>query len=546
LHVTAEGLRESETAEARTMLVLLSCSVAAVLLVASVNVANLLLGQSRARTREFAVRAALGGRAGRLTRQIVTDSLALSAFGGLAGLTLAPALTRAFIALYPGRLPRVEEIAFDWQVAAAGVVITAVAGILAAVPTARRASRIDLTTDLSTGGRGTSRRQGHTGPLLIASQVALSLALLFASGLLVQTLRSLVTIDPGFRTAGITTFQVVTPPARYRTAADIDAYFARVDEALRALPGVADVATSSEMPYNGNSASDVFIMEERGDLKRDNPQARFAMVSPSYWRLLGSPLARGRAFAEDDDRDAPRVAIVNEALAARYYPGQDPVGRRIQFNRETWQIVGVSTSMRMAALATPSQPQLYLPAAQNTRSGRYVLVKAAGEAPPRLGDLRQVMRKIDPTIAMTDVATLDDRTAEARAPERFRAVLFSTLGVIALVLSSLGIYSVLAEAVERQARDIGIRLALGEAQARVRRRVVGSALGAVGIGTVAGLGLAMLAGRSLAGVLVGIDGWHLPTLVATTATLLAVAAAAAYAPAHRASRLDPLQVLRRD
>lgn len=544
LQINIERLKDAETRDARAMLVLLSLAVTAVLLVACVNVANLLLGHARARSREFAVRAALGGRSARIRRQILTESLTLSAAGGLIGLAVAPVLTRALVALYPGRLPRLEEIAFDWRVAMAGLAVTAGAGVIAGLPTARRAGRVDLTRDLRDGGRGASGGRGHVGRLLIASQVALSLALLFASGLLVQTFRALVTIDPGFEAAGVTTFSLVAPQARYRTAPEIDAYFARVDEALRALPGVADVATSSEMPYNGNSASDVFIMEERGDLKHDNPHVRLAMVSPSYWRLLNAPTRSGRTFTPDDGANAPRVAVVNDALADRYYPGQDPVGRRIQFNRETWQIVGVVASMRMSAIAAPAQPELYLPAAQNTRSGRYVLVRAAGTAPPPIADIRRAVNGVDATIAMTEVATLEDRTVEALAPERFRAILFSSLGLIAMVLSSLGIYSVLSEAVQRQRREIGIRMALGEAQGQVRRRVIVSALATVGIGAAAGTILAIAVGQSLEGLLVGVEAWHLPTFAATAGILGGVAVLAAYVPARRASLVDPLVALR--
>lgn len=324
LKLRLEGLRTVETQDARAMLLLLSVAVATVLLIACVNIANLLLGHSHSRTREFAVRAALGGRTGRLRRQVLTESLALSAIGGVIGMLLAPLLVRALTALYPGRLARLEEIVFDWRVALAGLVITAAAGVLAGLPTARRASGINLIRDLRQGGRGVTEGRGMVGRLLIGSQVALSLALLFASVLLVQTLQKLATTDPGFESSNVMTFQVVAPPARYPGADDIQRYFTRVDEAVRALPGVADVATSSDMPYTGNRASDVFVMRERGDLGRDNPQVRLAMVSPTFWNVMGSPIKSGRAFTRADTSSAPNVVIVNEALAERYYPDRIP------------------------------------------------------------------------------------------------------------------------------------------------------------------------------------------------------------------------------
>ena len=544
--LTLEGLRQAETRDARAMLILLSVAVATVLLIACVNIANLLLGHAHARSREFAVRAALGGRTSRLRRQILTESLALSSIGGLIGIALAPVLVHAVTTLYPGRLARLDEIVFDWRVAMVGLVVTTVAGALAGWPTARRAARVNLIRDLRQGGRAVTDGSGLGGRLLIGSQVALSLALLFASMLLVQTLRTLAVTHPGFNESSVMSFQVTAPSARYPTAGDIARYYSRLSDALRALPGVFDVATSSDLPYTGNRSGDVFIMKERGDLGHDNPQVRLAMVSPAFWNVMGVPITAGRAFTKDDRNGAPNVVVVNEALADRYYPGQNPVGRRIEFNREEWEIVGVAGSMRMTSVAGLPEPELYFPAEQNVRAGRYVLVRSLGEAAPSLAGIRRAMGEVDPTIAMTEIATLEERTRRATAPERFRAVLFTSLGVIALVLSSLGIYGVLADSVTQKTREIGIRLALGEGQPAVKWRIVGSAFRTVLVGTVVGVGLAVAAGRWLTRFLVGVDPWNVPALFATVAVLSAVALAAAYVPARRASRVDPLVALRLD
>ena len=541
-----EGLRRAETRDARAMLILLSVAVATVLLIACVNIANLLLGHAHARSREFAVRAALGGRTSRLRRQVLTESLALSSIGGLIGIALAPMLVRALIALYPGRLARLDEIVFDWRVALAGLMVTTIAGVLAGLPTARRAAGINLIRDLRQGGRAATEGRGLVGRLLIASQVALSLALLFASVLLVQTLRTLAVTDPGFEASSVMSFQVTAPSARYPKAADIARYYSRVDDALRALPGVVDVATASDMPYTGNRSGDAFIMKERGDLGHDNPQVRIAIVSPAFWSVMGAPITSGRAFTRDDRDGAPNVVVVNKALADRYYPGQNPVGRRIEFNREEWEIVGVAGSMRMTSVAASPEPELYFPAEQNMRAGRYILVRSKGEASATLADIRRAMRDVDATIAMTEIATLEERTRRAMAPERFRAVLFTSLGVIALVLSSLGIFGVLADSVTQKTREIGIRMALGEGQPAVKWRIVGSAFRSVLAGTVVGIGLAIAAGRWLTRFLVGVDPWNLPALLATVAVLSLVALAAAYIPARRASRVDPLVALRLD
>lgn len=546
LRFWTESLRAGETRDARSMLVLMTLAVAAVLLIACVNVANVLLGHSQARTREFAVRAALGGRTWRLRWQIFVESVTMSVAGGGIGLLLAPVLTRVFLSLYPGRLPRVDEVVFNWQVVLAGVVLTLVAALITGVPLARRVASLSLSNDLRQGSRGYSAGGRWAGRLLITSQVALSLTLAFASVLLLKTMEATLSADRGFRAESVSTLQVSAPPARYRTAEAIDDYFARVTEGLAALPGVAGVATSSDVPYNGNMSTDVFVMEERGDLGPANPFVRVSVVSPTFWEVMGTPILSGRPFVATDLGTMPKVAIVNAAAVEKFYGGEDPVGRRITFNRETWTIVGVSAAVRMTTAEQPAEPQLYLAATQVTRSARYLVVRSVGAEAPAITDIRRVLAQVDPTIPPIDVATLEERVRLITAPQRFRAVLMTTLGVIALGLSALGIYGVLADTVARRTREIGIRLALGQSHGQVRRQVMVQSLATVGAGVVVGSGLALLAGDALSGVLVGVDGRQLPLLVAVAALLTAIAALASYLPARRASRVNPIVALRQE
>ncbi len=546
LQYWSESLREGETRDARSMLGLMTMAVITVLLIASVNVANVLLGHSQTRVREFAVRAALGGRTFRLRRQILTESLTLSVVGGAMGLLMAPALTRALLTLYPGRLPRMEEVAFDWRVVLVGGTLTVLAAVIAGLPLARRVSTLHLSRDLRQSGRGYSRGRALGGRVLVASQVALALALAFSSALLVKTMRTLVTTDPGFRASSVSTFQVTAPQARYPTSGAIDGYFDRAAAAISALPGVVGVATSTDMPYTGNMTSDVFTMRERGDLGPNNPQVRVSVVSDSFWDVMGASIVAGRAFAPTDLPTAPRVVIINTAAADKYYPGEDPVGREIDFNLQTWTIVGVAGSVRMASVAAPAEPQLYLPSRQFPRSSRYLIVRAAGAVPPAVPELRRALAEVDPTIPPIDVATLDERVRRVTAPERFRAVLVTALGVLALGLSALGIYGVLADTVARQTREIGIRLALGESDRHVRRRVMTDALLTVAAGVAVGTGLALSAGSALSHLLTGVDGTQPMMLLGVAVLLTAIAAAASYLPARRASRISPLVALRHD
>ncbi|GMV23645.1 MAG: hypothetical protein AMXMBFR57_35940 [Acidimicrobiia bacterium] len=261
---------------------------------------------------------------------------------------------------------------------------------------------------------------------------------------------------------------------------------------------------------------------------------------------MGTPILSGRPFAASDLGSSPKVAIVNAAAVERFYGGEDPVGRRISYNRETWTIVGVSGAVRMTSAEQPAEPQLYLAATQVTRSARYLVVRSVGAEAPAITDIRRVLAKVDPTIPPIDVATLEERVRLITAPQRFRAVLMTTLGVIALGLSALGIYGVLADTVARRTREIGIRLALGQSHGQVRRQVMVQSLATVGAGVVVGSGLALLAGDALSGVLLGVDGRQLPLLVAVAALLTGIAALASYLPARRASRVNPISALRQE
>jgi putative ABC transport system permease protein len=529
------------------MLGMLSVAVAAVMLVACVNVTNLLLGHAEARSGEFAVRAALGGGSWRLQRQILTECSALAVVGGAVGLAVTPALIRTLLKFYPDPLPRVGEIGLDAGVLVAGICVALVAGVVATVPIIRRALSRDLSRDLRQGGRtGSIRGRQRTGRLLIASQVAMSVALLFAATLLLRTFHTLQTTNPGFASGNMTTFQVIAPSARYPTLGDAQTYLRDADQALLALPGVRAIAAASEMPYTGNADWEPFVIREHGDHGRDNPQVRVATVSPNYWDMLGVPVRSGRVFLPSDTYASPRVVVVNDTLAARFYPGQEAVGRLIEFNKQTWQIIGVVGAMRMLTVAEPPEPELYLSSQQDLQRGWYMIVKSHGPIAPPLPDIRRALRSVDPTIAVTEGMTMEARVARAVAPQRFRATLVMSLCAIALVLSAVGIYGVIADAVSRQTREIGIRLALGLDHTRVRRGVLRSALWTAGSGAMIGAGLAVLAGKGLAGYLIGVRPDDPVALGGSVLVLAIWAAGAAFFPARRASRIDPLVALRHE
>ena len=543
-----QPLREAVVGSVQSMLELLAAAVAAVLLIACVNIANLILGRAQSRSREFAVRSALGGSPSRVRRQVVTESLVLAAIGGAGGVALAPVLTHALISVYPDALPRADEIGISAPVILVAVVATLAAGVLSAFPTARRVARLDLADDLRDGGRsGGGRRDRRVGRALVITQVAASLALLFSAGLLLQTFRRLTQVKPGFEPHGAIAFHVFAPVARYKTTEDFNRYFNDAAATLRTIPGVREVSTTNLLPFGGSRFYDVFIQVERGDQGPNNPATAVSVSTPDFERALGIPILHGRAFRPQDDSTSEPVVMINDVIAKRNYPGQDPVGRFIKWNaKNRWRIVGVVSSIHLNSLSDELMPILYVPETQAPRRSRYFVVRADAPSDQVVAAARAIFRRLDPTIALTDVATMDHRIQSSLGAQRFRAALMATLGALALVLAVIGIYSVVAYSVSRRTREIGIRMALGEASHEVRRRVVIDALRGASAGLTVGVALALACGKWLTVFLVDVSPYDGTMLATAVGLLAAVVVAAAYGPARRAAQVDPVTALRAD
>ncbi|HEY4132320.1 MAG TPA: ABC transporter permease, partial [Gemmatimonadaceae bacterium] len=382
ISANAIGLRDAVVGSVAPMLELLAAAVAAVLLIACLNIANLILGRAQMRTREFAIRAALGGSPARVRRQVFTESLLLALIGGALGVALSPSLTHAIVGLYPTALPRANEVGIDMRVLLFASLTTLLAGVLSAIPSARRAARLDLSNDLRDGGRsGAGFRDRRFGRVLIVSQVAASLALLFAAGLLLRTFERLTTIDPGFDPRGVMTFHVFASSARYAEVADFDRYYANAAAALRAIPGVKEVSSTTMMPFGSGRFYDIFFPNDRGDQGANNPAAAVSFVAPGFERALGISVLRGRAFTPSDDSIAPRVVMINESLAKRHFPGRDPIGQTITWNTEKdWRIIGVLRTAHLDSLSEEAMPILYTSMLQSPKRSRYFVVRA--DTPP--------------------------------------------------------------------------------------------------------------------------------------------------------------------
>jgi putative ABC transport system permease protein len=540
-----EPLREVVVGSVRPMLELLAGAIVTVLLIACVNVANLILGRAHARAREFAVRVALGGSPARVRRQVFIEALVPAVIGSMLGLLLSPVLVHLLVAVYPDALPRADEIGIGAPVVLFVMAATIAAAAMSCIPTARRVTRFDLSGDLRAGKGSGTRGERRASRVLVTTQVAMSLALLFSAGLLGETLWRLDQSRPGFDSHRAVAFHVYAPTSRYRSTAEANQYFDRVVETIQTIPGVSVASTTTLLPFGNCCNFDTFVQEDRGDQGPKNPQAFISVDGPGFERALGIPLLRGRSFTAQDDSASARVVMLNAAAAKAMYGNRDPIGELINWNGQPhWRVVGVLASTHLMELSDEMKPVLYIPEAQAARRSRYVVVR--GEAPANnvIVAARARLRAIDPTIALTDVATMDERIASSLGADRFRAVLMATLGALALALAVVGIYGVVAYSVSRRTREIGIRMALGEASHEVRLRVVADALRVASAGLVIGLGLALLGGRWLAAFLVGVSPNDGRLLAATVAILIGVVAATAYGPARRAAEVDPMAALR--
>jgi putative ABC transport system permease protein len=546
LHATP--LRDSIVGPVRSMLVLLGTAVGAVLLIACANLGSLLLAHSQSRVREFAVRAALGGAANRISRQLLVESLVLAAIGGVGGIWLARVLVEGLLAVYPTRLPRATEIALDWRMVLIALGVTATAGLLAGLPLARQVRRLNLVKDLREGERGLgsrSRRRLLDG--LVVGQLATSVALVSAAGVLLRTFTDMTAVNPGFEAQRVLTFSLSISPVRYSVPERQTAFYDMLFDSLRTVPGVQGVSWGMFTPLAAGGWGDSFARVGTADVAPNLPSMQLKMVSPEYASTLRIPLVVGRHFAPTDRTGAPDVGIVNAALAAKYYPGESPLGKRITFQNRTLEIVGVIGDVRSRSLWVPPTPELYVPIEQWGWRDGTIFVRTTTASQDVETRVRAVVRALDPSIPTLTIMPLDERVRRTMAPERFRAILVGTLAVLALLLSLLGIYGLVAWVVGRRTREIGIRMALGEAASRVQLRVLSHAMRLGALGVTLGALLAVASARYLQAFVAGDVRARDPvTMLATMALFLLVTAAAAWIPARRASRVDPLLAIRAD
>jgi putative ABC transport system permease protein len=527
----------------RQMLLVLLGAVVFVLLIAAGNVANLLLARAAARQKEMSIRIALGASRWRIVSQLLVESLILSLVGGAAGCGVAAVATTTLQTMAPRVVPRLDEVAIDTRVLAFALALSVVTGIVFGLAPALHASRRDAHESLKDAGRAGSGGVGRQRlrDALVVAEVALSVSLLIAAGLLVRSMWTLQRVNPGFDPSNLLTMQtsVIGPGEGVQT------FYRNALERIGALPGIASVATTSSVPMSGANTTSIQVVVEGlpVDAAGIVPSADWRVVSPGYFRTLGLSL-RGRDF---DDRDAGGVAIISEEMARRYWPGEDPIGRQFHWfstSGARLTVVGVAGDVRNLSLETAPAPVIYRPANALRIVSMALVIRTSTDPESQTAAVREVIRSVNPTVPVTNVRTATAILEASIGSRRFTMVLLESFAALALILACVGLFGVMSYLVSQRTHDIGVRLALGAAPADIFRLVVGRGMALATGGALLGLAAAFWLSRSLEALLFQVRPTDLLTFATVVIVLLAVALIACAIPARRATRVDPVIALR--
>jgi predicted permease len=544
--------REVVGASEQLLLVLLG-AVGLVLLIACVNAANLLLARATARQREIAVRTALGAGRGRLVRQMLTESLLIALAGGAAGAALAVAGTKTLVTMLPAGFPRAAAITLNGSVFAFTFAVAIATGLLFGLVPALQAARFDVQAGLREGGRG-STGTGRTVRLrsvLVAGEVALASVLLIGAGLMLRSFVNLLRTDPGFRSQHVLTARMALPGQTYRDRPAIARFYERTLAELRATPGIQAAGVGSDLPWTGyDDNMGGWKYDDRPSDPNDSSHARYHNASPDYFRALGIPLLRGRYFTDADTESAPKVLLINQAMARKYWPNEDAVGKRIDFgfsDKPEWTtIVGVVGDVKDRPESDGAEPAFWWPSAQTLfgTARMAVVIRATADPTPLVRELREVVRRLDPGLAVSDVRVMEQVADDSYSTPRFALFLVALFAGLALALAATGVYGVVSYAVGQRMHEFGMRMALGAGRWDVIRLVLGQGVRLAAIGVALGLvGGAVLA-QLLGTLLYEVKRVDIPTYAAVAVVGLAVASLACYVPARRATSADPIQALR--
>lgn len=549
----AEPLQNSYTRDVHRGLLVLMIAVGLILLIACANVANLLLSRASGRQREIAIRTAVGANRGRVMRQLLTESGLLGFGGGLLGILLAVWTFKFLKNLIPADLSTTVSLTLDLQVLGFAVLVTLSSGILFGLAPALQISKADLNDMLKEGARGsTGSRRTWLRNALVVGEVALSLMLLIGSGLLLESFANLRGINPGFDPNDVLTMRIIVPDSRYSDFVKRTEFFERVLEGVRRLPGVKAAGFTSALPLTWEGGTNSFAPEGIALRHGETYDANNRVVTPGYFEAMRIPLRRGRLFENSDGKDAPLVAIINETMARKFWPNQDPVGKRFKRgsleDKTPWvRIVGIVADVRQMRLNRPARQEMYFPYWQangNWMVPRDLVIRVSGDPMSLASAVRHVVWSIDPNQPVSNVMTINDLLDEEVASRRVQTLLLGGLAALALILACVGIYGVLSYLITQRTQEIGVRVALGADAGRVFRTIAGQGLSLAAAGIATGILATLGLARLLRSLLFGVSASDPLTYVAAVVTFAAVAILACGIPARKAANVDPLVALR--
>jgi predicted permease len=545
-----DPLKESLVGPLRMSLLVLFAAVGFVLMIACANEASLLLARATVRAREMAIRSALGGSQTRLARQLLTESLLLSFVAGGLGIALTVATLRALRSLPQGTLPRIDEIGVDPLVLGFCLLLSLITGLVFGLLPSVQASRKAVQESLKEEVRGSSgsRRSGRSLALLVSGEVAIVALLLSGAGILLKSFSNLAHIDPGFDANHVTTFTITLPEARYGKPAQKSQFFRRLVDSIETLPQVRAAAVVNFIPLSGTRF--VYFCPEgtvcQGIGK--DPIIALRQITPDYFKTMGIPLLRGRLFNDGDREDGHPVAIINQWTAEHYYAGKDPIGRQIANSRDMIQreIVGVVGDVRFVGVNTPASQEMYLPQAQNPFGTMTLVIRSDAAVGSLANTVTRKVADLDAELPVSNIITMNDVVATSIAQPRLTAQFVSGFASAALLLTIVGIYGVIAYAVTRRTREIGVRLAVGCPPGRILLLVLNQGMQMVLLGLVVGTIASLFLTHLLSSLLFGTSPRDPFILTAVPCLVVVIALVACYVPAHRAAHIDPLVALRSD
>ncbi len=544
------GLRDSVVAGVRPALLTLLSAVSVVILIACANVANLLLVRASVRGKEIAIRTALGAGRGRLTLQMLSESIVLALAGGGVGLLLAYLAITPIQTLSAGSIPRAGDISIDGRVLLFSFLVSVATGILFGLAPAWQASRSSIGAVLKEGGRSSTSASGRwLRSALLVAEVAMSIVLLVGAALLLRSFARLTNVDPGFRPEHVLAFRVALPGTTYPDDPRRIAFFSQLLERLDGIPEVASAGMIQTLPMRGDNMLSFTIQGRPQPKPNEEPSANYRVISPKYFETMGIPLLRGRALTDRDGAQAAKVALVDQKFVDRHFPTEDPIGRGIDIGNGTdgyFEIVGVVGNVRDSSLEQPPGATMYVPFDQDTYSGMWVVARTAGDPTSLSAAVRQTVQSIDNTLPAFALTPLSTVVSDSVAQRRFSMLLLGLFAFIALFLAAVGLYGVVAYTVSLRTQEIGLRMAIGAQRGDVLQLVVGGGMKLALAGVVLGVAFALGLAQLVATMLYEVTPFDPASYAATALVLLAVAALACYVPARRAMRVDPIVALRQE